>query len=362
MTEYRSRGVFSWGLCSVALVASVCVGLVFPSSAEATEGARADADARLMRIEARSLVDPKAVFATVESVNVVPARAQIGGTLADLSVDEGDQVKAGQVIAVIGDEKLALQIEALDAQIAALEAQAEKANQDLSRAEKLFDNRTISKARLEEMRAAADVANNSLKARQADLSVVRQQVDDGAVKAPVDGRVLEVPVLTGTVMMPGEMVARIASDVFILRLRLPERHARYLEVGDEIRLAEDDLVVKDNDPAELNANVGIIRQVYPKIQNGRVVADAEVPNLSSYFVGQRVRVWVDTDVRQGFVVPMQALSEHFGVDTVALKKESGEVVRVPVQRGQARSVEGLEDGVEILSGLHEGDLIVVAEE
>ncbi|HVC52984.1 MAG TPA: biotin/lipoyl-binding protein [Stellaceae bacterium] len=55
--------------------------------------------------------DEKAVFATVESPYVVPARARIDGTIASLSVHQGDAVREGQVIAVVADQKLLLRIE-----------------------------------------------------------------------------------------------------------------------------------------------------------------------------------------------------------------------------------------------------------
>src|SRR5471032_3333130 len=71
----------------------------------------------------KTVADEKAVFATVESANVVPARARIAGTVVELAVKEGDGVKQGQVVATIGDEKLALQMKSLDAQIAGLESQ-----------------------------------------------------------------------------------------------------------------------------------------------------------------------------------------------------------------------------------------------
>lgn len=327
-----------------------CASVAYAGDTRKTEAR--ETEARDFVVEARKLIDPKAVFATVESANVVEARARIGGTLAELAVNEGDAVEAGQVIGVVGDEKLALQMKALDAQIAALQAQSVKAGEDLRRAQELFQNRTIARARLDEMKAASDVAQNALKARQADLSVVRQQMAEGAIVAPTKGRVLNVPLTAGSVVMSGESVATIASDSFILRLRLPERHARFLKVGDEIRLAGSDL-------GEAVGSVGVIRQVYPQIENGRVVADAEVPNLSSYFVGQRVRVWVSTDARDGFVIPASAVSESFGVDTVQLRKPDGVVIRVPVQRGQARAVDGMDNGIEILSGLQAGDVVLV---
>src|ERR1700693_4256353 len=86
----------------------------------------------------KTVADEKAVFATVESANVVPARTRIGGTVVELAVKEGDAVTQGQVIATIGDEKLALQMKSLDAQIAGLEAQFAQAQADLTRGEDLF--------------------------------------------------------------------------------------------------------------------------------------------------------------------------------------------------------------------------------
>ena len=80
----------------------------------------------------KQVADEKAVFATVESTNVVPARARIGGTVVELAVKEGDAVKQGQVVATIGDEKLALQMKSLDAQISGLEAQFAQAQSERS--------------------------------------------------------------------------------------------------------------------------------------------------------------------------------------------------------------------------------------
>ena len=92
----------------------------------------------------QTVSDQKAVFATVESRRVVPARARIGGTVAELAVKEGDHVELGQVVAAVGDEKIALQMKSLDAQIAGLQAQLAQAQTDLSRTEDLVAKGTIS--------------------------------------------------------------------------------------------------------------------------------------------------------------------------------------------------------------------------
>ena len=296
------------------------------------------------------IADEKAVFATVESANIVPARARIGGTVAELSVKDGDQVTQGQVVATIGDEKLVLQLKSLDAQIAGLEAQLAQAQSDLTRAEDLFSKGTIPKTRLDEARTAFNVATNAHRARVAERSVVEQQLSEGKVLAPTAGRVLTVPVTPGTVIMPGEPVATIAEKNYVLRLRVPERHALTLKAGDTIRV----------DSTELGANgarFGTIKLVYPQIQDGRVAADAVVPGLGDYFVGERIRVWISAGSRDSIVVPASFIVTRFGIDYARVRK-GNDVIDVPVQRGRFMPRPDMPDALEILSGLQAGDILV----
>ena len=85
------------------------------------------ADAGEFVVQPVTVPDLKAVFGQVQSRDTVPARARIGGTLLSRAVEEGSAVKAGDVIAVVGDEKLALQLQATDARIKALQAQLDNA-------------------------------------------------------------------------------------------------------------------------------------------------------------------------------------------------------------------------------------------
>ncbi|HEY0331681.1 MAG TPA: efflux RND transporter periplasmic adaptor subunit [Rhodopseudomonas sp.] len=298
----------------------------------------------------RQIADEKAVFATVESVSVVPARSRIGGTVVTLSVREGDSVKRGQSIAAVGDDKLALQIKALDAQIDALQAQSNQAQIDFTRVEGLVERGTLPRTKLDEARTALNVAENGLRARTAERAVVQQQTSEGQVLAPADGRVLKKSVAVGSVVLPGDAVAMIAQQDFKLRLRVPERHARLLKAGDPIRV----------DGAEFGdqaSKAGVIDLVYPQIEDGRVIADATVPNLGEYFVGDRLRVWISGGERKAFVIPARYLTTRFGIDYVQIK-EAARAVSVPVQRGRDVPSPELPDGIEILSGIRAGDQLV----
>ena len=162
---------------------------------------------------------------------------------------------------------------------------------------------------------------------------------------------LKVPVAVGSVVMAGEAVAIVASQDMIVRLSVPERHARHLRAGDPIRLDGEDLLAG-------MAGSGTITLVYPQIEDGRVTADATVDGLSDRFVGQRVRVWISGGERQGFVIPEGLLTVRFGLDYVRLRLTDGKLVDVPVQRGQSLPSPDMPDGLEILSGLHAGDVLV----
>ena len=293
--------------------------------------------------------DEKAVFATVETANVVPARARVGGTIAEVKVRQGDKVELGQEVALVGDPKLALQVNSYAALVLAAQAQLAQARTDYDRAQRLMKANAISQAAFDQARTVYSVAINTLKSQQAQKAVAEQQLEEGAVLAPTSGRVLTVPVTAGTVVMAGDALATVAEQDFVLRLLVPERHARFLKAGDPVRIDGKDVDLGDG------PRFGTIKLVYPQITNGRVMADAVVPGLTDYFVGERVRVWVSAGTRQAIVIPSEYLLTRFGMDYARVRLAPGQIIDVPVQRGERHPTPALPDGIEILSGLHPGD-------
>ncbi len=298
-------------------------------------------------VSAGEVEDRKSVFATVESVDVVSARARIGGTVTELLVDEGSPVQAGQMIARVVDEKLALQTKSVDARIESLTSQRDLAETTLARSEKLFSTGAIPKSRLDEARSALEVADRSLAAAEAERQVLDQTRVEGDVLSPAAGRILTVQVRKGSVVLPGEPIATLAAEAYILRLQLPERHAMFISQGDEVQVAERGLGALT--PASgANLRSGMIRQVYPEIRGGRVSADVEVAGLGDFFVGERIRVWIGTGKRPAIVVPETYLYARYGL-TFAKLSDGREVV---VQPGLPQ-----DGGVEVLSGLEAGDVL-----
>ncbi len=304
--------------------------------------ARAEADVYEVTLgEAR---DWRPVFGTVESAKRAAARVRIAGTLAQLDASEGDAVDQGQLLARVEDEKLGLEIAALDAGLRALEAQAAQAKIDLDRAEELRTRGAAPATTLDQARTAMEVVQETLAARKAEREALLARKAEGDVLAPEAGRVLQVPVVQGLAVQPGETVAVIAAEDFVLRARLPERHARYLGVGETVRIAERGALSGGGEERE-----GRIAKVYPELEGGEVVVDVAAPGLGDYFVGERIRLEVATGRRAVIAAPERFLDLRHGV-TFARLEAGGEII---VQPGA--SVEG---GVEILAGLRPGDRLV----
>lgn len=293
----------------------------------------------------------KAVFGRVEARDMVQARARIGGTIVSLDVEEGSAVKAGDILAMVVDDKLALQLDAIDARLKAVEAELQNATTELERARKLLQSGTVAKSRVDALQTQVDILTSQMAATRAERAVLVQQAAEGQVIAPAPGRVLTVPVTRGSVVMPGEAVARVAGGGYFLRLSLPERHAAHLHAGDTVRVGARGL-----EGAGTQAE-GRMVKVYPEIEGGRVLADVEVDGLGNFFVGERTRVWIPVTERSVIAIPPQAVSNRSGVDYVTLKTASGSL-DIPVITGEAfDTAEG--PRLEILSGLRDGDTLVL---
>jgi RND family efflux transporter MFP subunit len=326
-----------------ATLAFACL-LLFPYAVTAAE----------YQIVLREFPIMKSVFGQVQSRDIVPARARIGGTIAKIAVEAGNAVTAGETIANVVDQKLALQLEAIKARKSALSAQLESARTNLERAEQLFSQGIVAKTRLDDAKTQFDVINNQVNSIEAEKAVIVQQAEEGIVTAPSTGRVLSVPVTEGSVILPGEPVARIAVGGYFLRLSLPERHAAGIAEGDTVVVGTRGILPGEGSAKSLS---GVVAKVYPEIVEGRVTADVEVEGLGDFFVGERTLVSIPIGTRSAIAVPSGAIATRNGLDYVTII-ENGQPADVTVIPGEvvANGDAGL---TEILSGLHPGDMVIV---
>ena len=345
---------------AVTLAVTLAAPLAVPlpaAGAEAPQAKAAPAAAgTAITVHRMDVPEIKAVFGEVESRTVVPARARIGGTVRELGVSEGSEVKEGQPIALVVDDKLALTLNAADSKILELKSQLTNARTELERAQQLLARGVTSQSRVDTAKTQFDVATNQVAAAEADRAVVVQRAREGSVLAPASGRVLTVPVTPGSVVLAGDEVARIASGQYFLRLSLPERHAADIKEGGTVLIGERGISARANG-GMANARKGKIVKVYPEISAGRVKADVDVAGLGDYFVNERTLVWIEIGKRSALFVPREAVTTRHGVDYVRIVTDKGPldvdvILGEPVQQDDKVTVE-------VLTGLRDGDKVLL---
>lgn len=366
-----------------------------------------------LEVGVRTIADLKPVAGRFTTADEAVARARTGGTLVRLLVDEGSVVAAGQLIAVIDEPRMAAEIAAREAgasaaqaatgigsagvqaaraeveRARALAAQAPaaleqaragqaRAQADYDRTRQLFEQGVYAQARLDQMQAARRVADAQVSAAEAAVTAARQGVAaaeaqtrvaaaqarsaeaqasaaraqtgiavalraEGRIVAPRAGRVTAVPYPQGAVVMPGEAVAVIAGGAPVLKLMVPEADARALRVGQRLSLT---------DEAGAVTGQAAILQIYPAVTAGQVEIDLATDGVAERFVGARTTVLLPVGTRTGILVPAAYVRNRAGADYARLLR-GGVVMEVPLQLGARRP-----DGVEVLTGLVAGDVIV----
>ncbi|OYU69282.1 MAG: efflux transporter periplasmic adaptor subunit [Alphaproteobacteria bacterium PA2] len=327
-----------------ALGAVLLIGGCGEARAPAPAVAKA-AKADQLTVRSQRVGDYKPVPATLTTRDMAEARARISGILVSLDVKEGDLVRQGQVIARVKDDHLTLQTGAFDAQVNAAAAEAARAQADLARTRALFAQGIYAQARLDQVEAQAKAASANLASARALRGASAELGAQGAVLAPAAGRVLVADVPVGSVVMPGQSLARITAGPMIIRIELPEGQARALKVGDSVELEPEDL--------RGLARRGVIIQVYPSITGGQVTADVSAEGLPQDLIGQRVRTRVKVGARQAMVIPRKYVSTRYGIDYARLVRADQSVSETPIQTTAGPT----DDTLEVLSGLRAGDVL-----
>ena len=137
---------------------------------------------------------------------------RVGGKLMARPASVGQRVKAGQLLAQLDGNDLALASEAAKAQVTAALTQRDLAAAELKRFSDLKAKGFISGAEIERRQASLDATDASLKQARAQSAVQGNQAGYARLVADADGVVVAVDAEVGQVVGASASVVRIARD------------------------------------------------------------------------------------------------------------------------------------------------------
>jgi membrane fusion protein (multidrug efflux system) len=269
--------------------------------------------------------------------NEVKVLAEWEGRLADLRVEEGQRVAAGEILAQLADD---------DAEIALEKARVKESNARMAyeRAGRLEDQGLMA-------REAYDQTTVDHRIAQQELEEAQWKLEKTRIRAPFAGRVTERFVQLGQHLRPGDELFTVADfDPLVARVYFPEKDVLALSEGRPVRItlkADEDVVFN-----------GRIRQISPVVDTATGTVKVTVEAVSpppEVRPGAFVQVDVVRETREAaLVLPKRALIRE-------LQKAYVFVARDGVAEKRALEL-GIEEGagVEALAGVEAGEHVIVA--
>lgn len=141
--------------------------------------------------------------ASVEGVSNVEIRPQVTGYLSKIFVDEGDFVRAGQVLFKIEDQVFREQLKSAQAALITAQANLSTSKIDLDRKKELFRNKMVSDIQVKEAEAAYNAARGAVSQSTSSIESAKINLNFSTIKAPVSGFIGRFNYRLGSLMTPG---------------------------------------------------------------------------------------------------------------------------------------------------------------
>ena len=191
----------------------------------------------VLDVQEIELQEGLAISGQIKAVNSAFVKARVAGELRELSVREGDFVKAGQVIGRIEATEYLARVRQAEQQAQAAKAQVDIAKRSFENNRALVDQGFISKTGLDASSSSLAGAQASYLAAQAGADLAQKSLDDATVRAPISGQISQRLVQSGErVAIEARMVEIVDLSRLELEISLAASDSVFVKVGQKAQL------------------------------------------------------------------------------------------------------------------------------
>ncbi|HCT3487435.1 TPA: efflux RND transporter periplasmic adaptor subunit [Klebsiella variicola] len=274
-----------------------------------------------------------------------------GGRIVTRSVDIGDRVNAGQLLATLENTTSQNQLDGAQADYEGAKASAQVAALNVNRMQKLMPTGAIARTQLDTARADWLVARARLKNSESALRNARESLGWTRLIAPRSGVITEVSASAGQVVNGGQSVLTLATgearDV-VFDIAKPEAIPPQEQAGLRVSLLSDPSVQASSAVRDISP------QADPQTRTWRVRATLQNPPLAMA-LGASVTVTLPATGPHGYALPASALSRVDDKPAVyVINPQSQAQLRVVVPAYYTAT------SVIISGGLEPGDRVITA--
>lgn len=283
---------------------------------------------------------------------------RVSGTVRRLVVAVGDSVAAGALIAELDPVDYQLQVQ--DAEAALRRAQAEFRNADANyeRVRALYESNNASLSDLDVARTAADAATEAVESARNRLALAQRQLGFTRLRAPLAGAIASVPVEVNENVRSGQVVAVLTSGSQLeVQVAVAELVIGEIREGSSVIVTFD--AVAGREFGATVTEVGVTATQLGTMFPVRVRLTEADPAVRPGMAAEVAFRFAANGGRNLIVVPPVAVAEDRKGRFVFVVEPSDSALGV-VHRRAVTVGELTADGLEILSGLSDGDRVVTA--
>ena len=308
----------------------------------------------VVRVDAPAVVTANGV---VEPVQTVSVEAQVGGTLTDVSFQEGDEVTEGQMLFRIDPRPFESALRQAEAALARDRAQAVNAQREAERYKALVAKDYVTQSQADQAQAQAASLVATLQSDSAAVENARVNLGYTTIRAPISGRTGSLLVRRGNLVKPNGGALVVINQLQPILVRFPVTARDFLALRRRAASSPVPVRVTASDSTVLpeKGSLSFLDNAVDSL-TGTITAKARFTNSSrALWPGEYVRVAVQLDVRSGVTaVPTTAvLTGQEGTYVYVVDADKNAHVRT-VSVGQS-----VGDLTVIESGVQPGERVVV---
>jgi RND family efflux transporter MFP subunit len=315
---------------------------------------------RYQQVYATGVSRTRVFTGVAQSAREADLSFKVPGNITELPVNVGANVAQGELIAALEPTDYQIQVERAEAALSQAEAQQRTAAADYQRVQAMYESANASRSDLDRARAASESAEAAVEGAKKQLELARLQLEYTRLEAPWSGSIAEVNVEQNENVTAGKMVAKITGGEGIeVSVAIPEVLISQIKPG--LGVTVDFSAIPDEGFSGTVSEVGIATTGFATTYPVTIDLIDTDPRIRSGMAAEVTCQMEAADERERFLVASTAVSEdrqgRYVFVAIPLPDEPGfgTVRRAPVTVGDL-----VPEGMEILQGLNDGDLVITA--
>ena len=287
---------------------------------------------------------------------VIDLSFRASGTLTQLDVEMGENIKKGDLIATIDNVSSKLAYEQAITQKNANQSIFNTAKSSLERARILYEKGSISLNDFEQAKNRFNTSKENLSSAKRGISIQKEQIDYGKIYAPEDGVISAIHAEVNENVTPGQAIITLnAGTTMEIKLGVPESIINTIKNEDKVSVVFPSLKNK--------LFTGIISEISPAVTNQSSIYPVRVAlegNTESIKNGMTASVTFQNlqNQRKAIIIPSQSVGEDYTGKFVFLIEKKDAFYVVKKQQVKIGTLNN--KGFEIISGVKNGDHIATA--